>query len=375
MFRRTVPTVAVAALLFASSPLNAQPGPTWNRKVEGLSVLPAPVTGAGADQFFDITIYASIEAADLSVPVDLSTELEIRVNGVPVHTETHTLTANPGTHADCAGLPCGGEPCICTPPPVVCECGPILISAGATTPLRPKDYIEVLLRPAPGAVPDSDESDDLHDLTFHGDPIFWERIISSVEIVPPPVGASLDSFFDIIVDICERANYSGGLDLSSTLELRVNDAPQLTIPVDLSDLTWSYCDPECSIPCVLNGTVQAGSCQQDQQGPIDCTCQLLPIQYGFPAVPLEPDDVITVILRPAPGALPELPGFGDEDEQTRPVCPWDCGGGDFIVGILDFLALLAQWGQVGAPCDFDGNGVGVTDFLELLAHWGPCFPQ
>ena len=54
-----------------------------------------------------------------------------------------------------------------------------------------------------------------------------------------------------------------------------------------------------------------------------------------------------------------------------PLCPWDLDGtGD--VGINDFLALLAVWGQVGVPADFDGGGVGVTDFLELLANWGPC---
>ncbi len=53
-------------------------------------------------------------------------------------------------------------------------------------------------------------------------------------------------------------------------------------------------------------------------------------------------------------------------------CPGDCGDGDGVVGIVDFLALLAQWGQVGTPCDLDGSGVGITDFLELLANWGPC---
>jgi hypothetical protein len=48
---------------------------------------------------------------------------------------------------------------------------------------------------------------------------------------------------------------------------------------------------------------------------------------------------------------------------------------DGVVGILDFLALLAAWG----PCppaglcaaDLDGDGaVGITDFLALLADWG-----
>ena len=53
-------------------------------------------------------------------------------------------------------------------------------------------------------------------------------------------------------------------------------------------------------------------------------------------------------------------------------CSWDCGDNDGTVGIVDFLALLAQWGQVDTSCDFDGGGLGITDCLELLANWGPC---
>ena len=55
-------------------------------------------------------------------------------------------------------------------------------------------------------------------------------------------------------------------------------------------------------------------------------------------------------------------------------CLWDCGDSDSVVGIVDFLALLAQWGQVGTSCDFDGVGVGINDFLDLLGNWGPCIP-
>ncbi len=54
-----------------------------------------------------------------------------------------------------------------------------------------------------------------------------------------------------------------------------------------------------------------------------------------------------------------------------PPCPWDCGNEDGVVGIVDLLTLLAQWGGTGA-CDFDGGVVGITDLLELLAHWAPC---
>ena len=55
------------------------------------------------------------------------------------------------------------------------------------------------------------------------------------------------------------------------------------------------------------------------------------------------------------------------------LCPWDCGGdNDGDVGIVDFLALLAEWDLVDTRCDFDGGGVGIVDFLQLLANWGPC---
>ena len=47
---------------------------------------------------------------------------------------------------------------------------------------------------------------------------------------------------------------------------------------------------------------------------------------------------------------------------------------DRLVGIVDFLLLLAAWGpNAGHPADFDGDGlVGITDFLFLLSDWGPC---
>ena len=46
--------------------------------------------------------------------------------------------------------------------------------------------------------------------------------------------------------------------------------------------------------------------------------------------------------------------------------------GDGVVGIVDFLELLAVWGPCPAPCiaDLDGDGmVGIVDFLALLANW------
>jgi hypothetical protein len=51
--------------------------------------------------------------------------------------------------------------------------------------------------------------------------------------------------------------------------------------------------------------------------------------------------------------------------------------GDCLIGIADFLILLANWGPCPdkpdpCPADLDGDGVvAVTDFLLLLANWGP----
>ncbi|MHC4786600.1 MAG: NHL repeat-containing protein, partial [Planctomycetota bacterium] len=60
---------------------------------------------------------------------------------------------------------------------------------------------------------------------------------------------------------------------------------------------------------------------------------------------------------------------------AAPPCPCDCADPpDGTVSVLDFLALLAQWGTPG-PCDCadppDGT-VSVLDFLALLAGWGDC---
>ncbi|MHC5006029.1 MAG: hypothetical protein ACYTGF_01575 [Planctomycetota bacterium] len=74
----------------------------------------------------------------------------------------------------------------------------------------------------------------------------------------------------------------------------------------------------------------------------------------------------------AAGTVTDDNGNGIPDE-CESACPWDCGDPpDGVVNIVDFLALLAQWGHAGTSCDINGGGVDVTDFLEMLAAWGPC---
>jgi hypothetical protein len=58
------------------------------------------------------------------------------------------------------------------------------------------------------------------------------------------------------------------------------------------------------------------------------------------------------------------------------LCPSDCRQPpDGAVGVVDFLALLARWGDAagGGPCDVDFDGVvGPADFLWQIDDWGAC---
>jgi hypothetical protein len=57
-------------------------------------------------------------------------------------------------------------------------------------------------------------------------------------------------------------------------------------------------------------------------------------------------------------------------DPSPPSCPADLNGDD-VVGVGDFLLLLAAWGTPDGDVDGDGD-TGVTDFLQLLSQWGPC---
>ena len=70
------------------------------------------------------------------------------------------------------------------------------------------------------------------------------------------------------------------------------------------------------------------------------------------------------------GDVPDANGNGvpDECDVTGDI------DGDGIVGINDFLLLLAAWGPCGdcngCPADLNGDcEVGIDDFLMLLAGW------
>jgi hypothetical protein len=103
-----------------------------------------------------------------------------------------------------------------------------------------------------------------------------------------------------------------------------------------------------------------------------------PLQYS-PGTPVDipptagdpPGD--TIIFDGEVGGLDVTGTLSGAVIEIVPCCPPDLDY-DCVVGVNDFLILLAEWGTDPAgPPDLDGDGdVDVTDFLLLLAAWGPC---
>ena len=214
-------------------------------------------------------------------------------------------------------------------------------------------------------------------------------------LVPPGVyqgddtSCGLCAFVDCTQDPanCQAANipqFPGGVILTSA-PTRDNFVP--TINQTITSVCWwgAYISGGANEEC----TPQAGD---------TVTITYFNNIEGFPPTPgailAGPFDITATTTRVATGLEFGLGGFDlpvAEFEYTAthppvlvfadrcfwleivitPFFPWDCGGdNDGNAGIVDFLALLGQWGGPG-DCDFDGGNVGITDFLELLGHWGP----
>ncbi len=127
------------------------------------------------------------------------------------------------------------------------------------------------------------------------------------------------------------------------------------------------------VPCAWENFIAGvGADVNGESGPAPPGCTVTcdaSIGLEIPVTGLGPGASTTVIVQTTYGAASPADVICDPAP-----CPWDCGDFDGNVGIVDFLALLAQWGQTGTACDLDlgAPGVGIAEFLVLLANWGPC---
>ena len=355
-------SLSLCCLVLLATSSHAQGG--WNRHVEAVSVTPAAAP-AGGDSFFDICAVWSAHLDDAqSAPFDLTTEVELSINGTVVASSVTQLGGDPGSgFCTDGGGACGGscgtgsvngaslsllclEDGPCTGP-CDCHCSfPSIASLFPSQPMEPGDEITVLLRPAPGALPEIDTSDDVEMLSFDGDAVFWNRVITSVEIDDVPGGPGVyEVRAEGVVQFSGLQRYAdaaGEVHLGMEALLQVNGTVVASTTIPFDPLPWfNTCG--CTAVCgMVNGAELL--CQQEAD---QCVCEGT---WGctFPPLPLTIDDEVVIILRPVPGALPELPGL-DEDDELDVLC---CGPTDVAVVAPDNGAIALHQNQ---PNPFRGS--------------------
>jgi hypothetical protein len=184
-----------------------------------------------------------------------------------------------------------------------CGCRAPITSVLPAEPLTPGDEIMVLLRPAPGALPETDPSDDIG-LVELGT---WNRRIISVSSSPGTPG-HVDLQVTWAIDLLGDSTLP--VELGGRFLIESGGTPQ---PGNTTD------QDECLIWDLGSG----GASVSGMQVTLECdagVCSTPAMITPIPDVPEPPVGPIGVIIRPTPGALPELPGFpGDDEVEIVPV--------------------------------------------------------
>lgn len=334
---------AALALVLAALAQGASAQEPGNRELHRFSVVPDPA-GGGAQI---VTAHWSVDVQTTPIPLDLSTEVELSINGTAVQSITASVLIDGGAGGVCqAGPPCSGTcgtgtvdgeaatmRCFadCDAAGCVCDCGIWIDTPFDPMTIASGDVIEVLLRPSPGAAPDNESNDNGLDEPYEGEPLAWNRGVVEVDFTQVAGGG-----YDIEAMVgMSWEGLSGMLDMDTTVELRVNGVPvsEQNVP-GMAEQTFDQgcftagCGAQCGL---FNGV--PSFCDPFLWWSCGCGAGTIAL---FPNVPVSPGDEIMVLLRPAPGALPELPGFGEDDERELTCCE--------VVGVGDAHDGARPWG-------------------------------
>ncbi len=360
--------MAIGALCLSAPAALGQGFAQYNRAVRAVGVTPSSIDPGVQVVTAVFTVQATLLPTDPAPEGggfdNLNTTVGVFLNGVLVGATPFEISVNPSTLSSCAAS-CGEGVTNGMTASLLCidgECQFPPITAEIPVPsLQPKDEIMVLLMRATDAIPETDTSDDSRIVTYQGSPIGWNRAATEVSISPAsgPSAPEGDQFFDIY--LCAEFS-SFGL----TESLHLGAQPILLINGSPANNPFSGCDDWIASPIDLclgctNTSCGTASCGGDN---IQLECVLIEDDYGFfrcacvgqaeftfPNVFLNPGDEVDIVLRPVPGALPELPGFEDDDNGEPPA------------------------GCVLCPGDLNDDGiVDGADLANLLANWGICFP-
>ncbi len=401
MFSARTKSVLLAAIAATCCSAAAKAQVLFDRKIDAVAVVPAEGGPRGL-LVYQVILMWHVEVGQTTSTLPLATEAVLMVNGVQRSAVSLGVAINGGTSvcgdfAGCQGS-CGSWSagavggtllCVtegpCIPDCQSCHCQtPPIQTPFPPEPFDPGDEITVILRPAPGGLPEQNPAPDVRTVVLEdGKPVFWDRRIDSVELVPTPGGGP--DQFDVKVMWGFGGNFGRqDVNLTPIIEVLVNGqlagfvnpcGNWLVAPGGNSGCL--ACDgSDCGIPSgpCSNIEMRCGLIENNQ-GQAFCGCRSTSAPNTIPGVILRPlQDRIIVRLRPAPGGLPTLPGFEDDDEEELPQgCAADFDG-DGVVGAADLAILLGLWGNPGVA-DISGNGtVGAEDLALLLGQWGVCFP-
>jgi len=359
-------------ILFLTAP--AQPQQIlspWNRKVEGIAVRPAT---PGSHTLYTVQAVLSVRAGATSVPLDLSTQIETRVNGEPIDVAELKIRADSGPSANCAAA-CAevGQPCVCVEN-LFCGCGNVFVlGVPVGVSLSPGDEITVILYPAPGAKPEFNDGDDDRSLKFSGRETTWERRVTSIE-----KKEVRDGLYDVRVSVGAKVNFDGKLDLDTEMTLLVNGKRSASELAPFDNLIWAACTGACegAVCAKLNSGDAGAACVKEEHinGPT-CYCNTDSLgSHVFEGIALKPGDEVSVMLFPARGALPDLPPTKAETPASTPVFLRGDAGGNGAVEMADAIFILG-WqflGSRGPDCpdaaDVNDDGqVNIGDPIELLS--------
>lgn len=384
----TVTAMTIAGALGASAVAQS----TVDRRIMAVGITPSTVSGS----FFDIYVDLSVAVKQTSAPVDASTQVLLFRNGgeVPFALLTVGVLASGGSGfcgaGDCAGtcgtgyidgaistLLCLDDSPGCPGSNCGCECRfPSIKANFPGQSLEPGDQLTVILMPATGSFPEPISPNDHWTTDFDGTPYFWRRRAHQVDMVPAASGAA--GLVDVLVkgDVAWRG-LQGPTDLGFMVQLK--DASGAVVS---SVFVPGGAQPNGD-PLACGGVGCGGPCGIWNGVPVDCNSfpnlPFLPCGCGNDWFTIFPDQVPgivaggSIVLAPAPGALPELPGLPNPSLPIPSACDGDLDGNGIVNG-ADIAVVLGTWGSDGAG-DVNNDGtVNGADLAMVLGNWGPCDP-
>lgn len=293
----------------------------WDRQARFLTAIPVE----SAPGRYRLRAVCRVAVESSPTVLNLDTTVEFRLNGTqmgPTVLKDVTILPQGGFCID--GPPCGGgcgsaildggdasllcQKDGCISGDCFCSCGAWLVADGPFVPLEPGDEITVILRPASGALPEGDTTNDMITRTHSGGIMYYDRAIDAISV------DSHGTLSDVRVD--GHVKFDGlqpsllTLDMEARLYVNgVQRGSQMLTKEARHTSSGTCYTLGCGYSC---GQVDGIELSCDDVLFNGCVCGGLWFVsfYGVPGV--APGDEITVILYPAPGALPEVQPLDDE---------------------------------------------------------------